>query len=100
MKEEYIIINKTAIQKRIEELEKEIKFLTAKDAYGDIGKLSAYKQILSQSSPLIPEIEKAFEAGKDYEFDCQTTLRKTGMSDGTSEYPNTKDYISNLKFNI
>lgn len=63
MKDEYIIINKTAIQKRIEELEKEIKFLTVKDAYGDIGKLSAYKQILSQSTPLIPETEKTFIAG-------------------------------------
>lgn len=63
MKDEYIIINKNQILKRIEELEKQIKILTAKDAYGDIGKLSAYKQILSQSTPLEPILEKAYHDG-------------------------------------
>ena len=54
--EEYIIVNKTAIQKRIEELE----------GYKDepeITELKIYKEILSKSTPLIPEIEKAFGAG-------------------------------------
>lgn len=48
MKDEYIIINKTAIQKRIEELE----------SYNDepeTTQLKVYQEILSQSTPLIPE---------------------------------------------
>lgn len=53
MKEEFIIINKTAIQKRIEELHK----VCVEGGYP----LSAFnvdlEQILSQSTPLIPEIE-------------------------------------------
>ena len=89
MKNEYIIISKTAIQKRIEELEKEIKFLTAKDAYGDIGKLSVYKQILSQSTPLIPEIEKAYNAGK-----IHNNLSVAGFDNPQGRY------ISNLKLDI
>lgn len=88
MKDEYTIINKSVLEKRIEELEKEIKFLQAKDAYEDIGKISAYKKILSQSTPLIPEIEKAYTEG---------------MLFGTSKLLNRKtkeEYISNLKLNI
>ncbi len=54
--EEYIIINKTQLLKEIEELE----------GYKDepeLTELKVKKQILSQSTPLIPEIEKAFDAG-------------------------------------
>lgn len=74
MKDEYIIINKTAIIKRIEELE----------GYNDepeITQLKTYKEILSQSTPLIPEIQKALETGRE----------------DTIEY---EDYISNLKLDI
>ena len=57
MKEEYIIINKTAIQKRIEELEDRIKndglFLEEIQHYK--GQIFTLKQTLSQSTPLIPE---------------------------------------------
>lgn len=96
MKDEYIIINKTVIQKRIEELEQEIKF------YNKVGALSInpnkikvqtelflLKQILSQSTPLIPEIEKSisfcwFESKK--ELPHLTYIQS--------------DYISNLKLDI
>lgn len=54
---EYVIINKTAIQKRIEELEKELKYLNGADAYVNLGAINALKQLLSQSTPLIPEEE-------------------------------------------
>jgi hypothetical protein len=92
----YVIIDVETIQKRIEELEKEMFFLNwnAKDAYEDIGKLSAYKKILSQSTPLIPEIEKAFYAGVKSRFD------NIGKPTIDSVIQDEKDYISNLKLDI
>lgn len=58
MEDEYVKINKTAIQKRIEELEKELKYLNGTDAYVNLGEINALKQILSQSTPLPPETKK------------------------------------------
>ena len=80
MKDEFIIINKTAIQQRIEELHK----LCVEGEYP----LSAFnvdlEHLLSQSVPLIPEIEKAFGAG----------CRCKDWIDGR------QNYISNLKLDI
>lgn len=56
-KDNYIIVDKTKLLKRIEELE------NITSAYSTVKEL---KEILSQSIPLIPEIEKAFDAGGDY----------------------------------
>jgi hypothetical protein len=58
-KDEYNIINKTAIQKRIEELENTDDYFSQ----GSFGEHKFLKQVLSQSTPLIPEIDKAYEAG-------------------------------------
>lgn len=71
MKDEYIIINKTQIQKRIEEWETELQECFK----APVGKfnsdyvstlqqaIATAREILSQSLPLIPEIEKAYDAG-------------------------------------
>lgn len=108
----YLIINKEIIEKRIEELEKELTYHNdwykkARDNYdrdrkfwkqADDGEMRVasdavstteheikiLKQILSQSVPLIPEIEKAFGAG----------CRCEDWIDGR------QDYIANLKLNI
>lgn len=95
MRNEYIIINKTAIQKRIEELERLYKGCEKPSIQGTLYyQLNIeLKKILSQSTPLIPEIEKAFDAGNKR---------------GWSGYPNTdnwtqpnkQNYISNLKLDI
>ena len=65
---EYIIINKTSIQKRIEKLENkrdnEHKKGHDKSALRYENTILELKEILSQSTPLIPEIEKAFDAGR------------------------------------
>jgi hypothetical protein len=53
-KDEYIIINKTAIQKRIEELEKT----------NQIQRVDELENVLSQSTSFISEIDKAYDAGK------------------------------------
>ena len=93
MKNEYIIINKTAIQKRIEELEKQLNTLghTSKEeihAQGYLsGKIQQLRETLSQSTPLIPEIEKAFDEG-------------AGYLDITLPVECKKEYISNLKLDI
>lgn len=77
MKDEYIIINRTALEKRMEELNSE-------DGK-DLRERSVIKQILSQSIPLIPEIEKAFGLGA-----ANNAIGKPSLS----------DYISNLKLDI
>ena len=142
MKDEYIIINKTAIQKRIEELFTEAKelleedglewqdeFLNYKDfspnfeEYSDnskyfyiiMGKIESLQDFLSQSTPLIPEIEKhSIEFTKTL-LSC--TVSEAKSIDNIKEYhPKEyqlllgelelngkkifKDYISNLKLDI
>ena len=83
-KDEYIIINKTAIQKRIEELEKAQKENPLTGAIWAFAKQELEK-VLSQSTPLIPEIDKAYWAGMQF----------VGEDKGS---PN--EYISNLKLDI
>lgn len=100
MKNEYIIINRTTFEKRIEELEGNYKNL---DFAGKntIGKMVEYeinllKQILSQSTPLIPEIEKGISHGlsiclnkKDWAYGISGSVKQ-----------DIKNYISNLKLDI
>jgi hypothetical protein len=88
MKNEYVIISKTATEKRIEKLKKDLKdepnpFLNT--SYQT--ELDTLKHILFQSIPLIPEIENAFDEGSSY-------------LDITLPIECKQDYISNLKLNI
>ena len=74
MKDEYIIINKLVLEKRIKELEKQANEYAfnanrTDDYYRYISMIKVLKEILSQSTPLIPEIEKAFEAGRKLSVD-------------------------------
>lgn len=86
MKDKYIIINKSVLEKRIDELK----------GYNDepeTTQLEIYKEILSQSTPLISEIEKAFDMG------LQAIQENNGKLKITM--PKAKqDYILNLKLNI
>jgi hypothetical protein len=88
--EEYIIINKTAIQKRIEELEK----ISPLDRLCYDGMIECeervLKEILFQSTPLIPEIEKAFKQGE----------LTASVDSGDIGYKSKQDYITNLKLKI
>lgn len=88
MSNEYIIINKTAIQKRIEELERLYKGCEKPSIQGTLYyQLNIeLKKILSQSTPLIPEIEKAFDLGFSTPESCYKEDKQ--------------DYISNLKLDI
>ena len=99
MKDEYIIINKTAIQKRIEEL----KFQREREPDNNTqsflnGKIKQLKQILSQSTPLIPEIEKAFDEGKG--VGIISYQPRWHIFDRELYNERKQDYISNLKLDI
>lgn len=94
MNNEYVIINKSVLEKRIEELENELKdepnpFLNT--SYQT--ELDTLKEVLSQSTPLIPEIEKAFDEG----FNSEEEVYK-GYP--TGKIIGKEDYISNLKLDV
>lgn len=84
----YVIIDAETIQKRIDELE---SFCVTARKVGMVTdaidrEIKTLKQILSQSTPLIPEIEKAWV---------------DGFSRPDQDYEEQKqDYISNLKLDI
>jgi len=87
MEDEYIIISKTAIQKRIEELRqvcnKELGYASDK-IYFELD------NFLSQSTPLVPEIEKLIVMSSISNIDF--------LPDRVEKIK--QDYISNLKLDI
>ena len=93
MKDEYIIVNKTGIRKRIAELEARDNLNTPDREWSYTkGQEYALKQVLSQSIPLIPEIEKAFDSG------CAYTVGS--HKDMVQIHPDKQEYINNLKLEI
>ena len=91
----YVIIDAEAIQKRIEELEKTNEVFKHAKTHNPTmaaceATLSTLKQILSQSTPLIPEIEKAFKQGE----------LTASVDSGDKDYKNKQEYTSNLKLDI
>jgi hypothetical protein len=98
MSNEYIIVNKSAIQK-IDELVKEAnagKTISSTNSQMAESLIRFKEQLLSQSTPLIPEIDKAWEDGRDgtkvvgsFPFIETHYINKT-----------SQDYISNLKLDI
>ena len=94
MNNEYVIINKTKIEERIKELEQiEHQQVGNLNGYIALGQKRALKQILSESTPLIPEIEKSIDKGYDF---ARQNLYK---ADNTLQ-PKVKEYITNLKLDI
>ena len=119
MNNEYIIVNKSFIDKRIEELVKELAYheewyKKARDNYhndkknwgqADDGEMRAasdaasttaheikiLKEILSQSTPLIPELQKTWNAAY---------IDAMSIDEETYEPLFFQDYITNLKLDI
>ena len=87
---QYAIINVETIQKRIEELEN--FYMTAKKVgmLTDVidKEIETLKQILSQSTPLLPEVSKAYDAGMLHKELSQMF-----------DYPKGR-YLNNLKLDI
>lgn len=93
MNNEYIIVNKTAILETIEELKASLNFIPESYISKHLAQIYAYEQVLLRSTPLIPEIDKAFDASKI----------TTGMNQRNQfayKYKNSKDYVTNLKLDI
>ena len=104
MNNEYIIINKTAIEERIEELEIIEKQESMNASLLVREEIETLKRVLSQSTPLIPEIENAFYEGKNrmqHEIIEKLGLRyqtqQVSQSTILSMRVDSEDYISNLK---
>ena len=101
MKEEYIVISKTAIQKRIKELEDSVyssdNALDVPKRLMDSREKFVLKEIMSKSTHLIPEIEKAFdEARKLKTFN----LKDIPLDVKLGYEVEKEEYISNLKLDI
>ena len=101
MIQDYIIINKAYIQKRIEDLD---NFIEEKKIFVENERCLKHelKQIISKSTPLRLEIEKAIEFGKDIRSEKSFINNNFGSpfldyEDSTEE---TNNYISNLKLDI
>jgi hypothetical protein len=103
MNNEYIILNKTLLADKILELKKEreehekvdIGMFDAIWAAKTTQAIDLLEEILSLSTPLIPEIEKAFDAGYDL-----NTWEQLEIPNEERDYLNEQDYISNLKLDI
>ena len=93
MKNEHAIVNETAILKKIEELEKSkiglSPNLDASEYYNIEAKINLLKEILSQSTALIPVIKATFDEARLFT-----------KPDYKPKFESAEDYISNLKLDI
>ena len=93
MDNEYVVINKTEWLKVMETNQKPashhdgIYVSEAQNARADL-----IEEILSKSTPLIPVVKKAFDAGGAYTLGSHKEFTQT--------HPNKQDYITNLKLDI
>ena len=87
--DEYIIINKSSLLKRIDELKKAQRENHLTEAIWVFAKQELQK-ILSQSTPLIPEVEKLIVMSSTSNIDF--------LPDRVEKIK--QDYISNLKLDI
>ena len=94
----YIIIDAEAIQKRIEDLKESLAISESNQDKIRAGierfEIKQLEWCLSQSTPLIPEIEKAHNVGRNYGCYLQ------GGSYDHNDNIDSEDYISNLKLDI
>lgn len=97
MNNEYIIVNKTTLEKRIEELIKEAnsgKTIPSVNSQMAESLIKFKEYLLSQSTALIPQIEKAYNTGTNYGIYLQ------GGSYDHNDNIDIEDYISKLKLDI
>ena len=98
---EYIIVNKTAIENKIAMLREEFDQKSKVDHEGRTliaGQIIALVDVLHQSTPLLSEIEKAFDEGKSIGI---ISYQPQGHTLDKELYNERKqDYISNLKLDI
>lgn len=98
MKDEYIILNKTTILNKIDTLLEERGYEADNDRQSYLnGQITALNSLVLpfNSISLIPEIEKAFDAGYDL-----NTFEQLEIPNEERDCLNTQDYINNLKLEI
>ena len=99
MNNEYVVINKTVIEKRIEEWEAELqecyKAPVGKFNHDYVSTLQqaivTAREILSQSTPLVPELQKTWNAAY---------IDALSIDEETYKPLFFEDFISNLKLDI
>ena len=84
MNNEYVIINKTKVLEEIEELKASLNYIPESYVAKHLAQIYTYEQVVLRSTPLIPEIKKAYNYGVLYSDSNKTS----------------NDYISNLKLDI
>jgi len=102
MEDKYIILNKDSFQEKINKLEIKRKDILSFKNNGDFlfhnlnsinGQLEMLKQLQLESTPLLPEIEKA--------YDCGIKGNMSGYFIYLPEHQELKqEYIKNLKLGI
>jgi hypothetical protein len=94
MNNEYVIINKKEMLKEIESLKESLAVSESNQDKIRAGieyfEIKTLEWCLSRSTPLIPEIEKAFEVGRKLTVDAFEE----------EDFKDYEDYISNLKLDI
>ena len=101
MKDEYIIISKKAVQKELSRLKQQRNVEPDNYTQSYInGKIKQLEWVLSQSTPLIPEIEKAFTKGERYGWDSQKSIGNIDEMKEKIKLQSLDNYISNLKLDI
>lgn len=89
MENEYIVINKTELLKKMEDW---VNKFGNEDSESVSEAIHLFQSLSSQSTPFIPEIKKAFDAG-----DAACVHR---VVQEREDYLTSEKYISNLKLDI
>jgi hypothetical protein len=107
MNNEYVIINKTELLKKIKELEESLVVSEANNDSIRAGietfKIEQLEWCLSQSTLLIPEIEKVFNAGYIRGYDVghgDAQSHPLALTIANHIHKDRQNYISNLKLDI
>ncbi len=91
MKDEYVIINVTKLKERLEELKSD------EDSKSDISEQEIIEEIIYNSTPLIPEIKKAFDESRKLKT---FNLKDIPLDVKLGYEVEKEEYISNLKLDI
>jgi hypothetical protein len=97
----YVIIDREFIEKRIGELEEQRSKLEIDDidGFNSISSMiGGLKFSLSQSVPLIPEIVRSFNSGERYGWDAVDGIENIDRMKEIIPLKSLEDYISNLNF--
>lgn len=99
--DKYVIIDREFIEGRIETLEKDVRFYQKEnnmiDAHKCLGELEGLKEILTQTTPLIPEIVKSFNAGERYGWDAVDGIGNLDRMKEIIPLVSLETYVSDLK---